>query len=756
MSTPASYPESANIFPNRPHWNEDGVWVEARRKPPICWCPEGASLETNLCEKCRAIRIRHLILCEAEGRMVDLGKLNDIVQRPDCDFCSLVALASEQTWRGKWDVAGRESTTCHFNGLEPTRQQPKGYALQLTETAPTGWQWLELELVFKGHGLNVQPAGRTFELCPKLDVEYLKTSIRNCEAVHKQCISTVQPVTPESMLIIDVDDLCIRPAPDGCRYIALSYVWGKKTGNWLTLTRDNGVSLGKKNALITASLPQTVRDTMHLTSQLGERYLWVDSLCIVQDDPVFQKQQIDIMDIIYASATMTIVAAAGDNANSGLPGVSEWSRTAKRQTIIIQDIELSNILPRLGDTAERSIWNTRGWTYQERMFSRRCIFLTEAQAFYACSQEVSYERKNRLDPTIWGVERLNAKSKANSFKDFYTKAVEEYTTRSLTSQADVLRAFQGVMNDMSRTWGQEFFFGLPNENFKDGLLWQSSGQAEKRTAKLALPSWSWASMIGPIKYSFTEQAVTLSSPLRAFWLDGQEPERFQIVWLLNVNGTDIVRIHAPPPQFPPMSGQSIKAHESLTSDQSIKIHGRLISGQSMSPLSSVECPPKLVELTLQRPGRLMFQTQHTFLKLANSVPFRTIDSWWTDYTQSIDFSSRSIASILHIGPLTDPIGFIELDRTWAEQNLTQEVGRLWEFLAIGLATTDLSDTLHRHFTMRRNINHPMVFSRNVRELVVNVMLVERVGDLSARLGVGKIYLDCWELADPEQAWVVVE
>lgn len=94
-------------------------------------------------------------------------------------------------------------------------------------------------------------------------------------------------------------------------------------------TRDCQI-VEPQNALVQARLPQTVRDAMQLCLDLGERYLWVNSLCITQDDPITQKQQIDIMDSIYASATLTIVAAAGDHADSGLPGISKWSREIKR------------------------------------------------------------------------------------------------------------------------------------------------------------------------------------------------------------------------------------------------------------------------------------------------------------------------------------------------------------------------------------------------------------------------------------------
>ncbi|CZR69058.1 uncharacterized protein PAC_18959 [Phialocephala subalpina] len=721
----ARYSDKENIFPNRPHWDEQGIWAQARNRPAICWCPKNAPPTTNLCETCQKIRIRHLILCEAEGRMVDLGKLNDIVNRPECDLCSLVTLAARQTWRGLWDEESRSSVTCYFNALDPGRQQVKGYALQVTETG-SNWQWLDFDLVFKGHDSDSMPVGKVFEISPKVDIEFLKASIRACEDMHERCMLDTKLATPDRMSIIDLHTMSIRRAPEACRYLALSYVWGKITEQWLTLKRETVKLLSHKNALVQACLPQTVRDAMQLCLDLGERYLWVDSLCITQDDPITQKQQIDIMDSIYASATLTIVAAAGDHADSGLPGISKWSREIKRQTITIQDIEISNTMPRLGDTAERSVWNTRGWTYQERMFSRRCIFLTEAQAFFACSQGVSYERK-RLIETGYGVEQLNPLIRSQTLQQFYFKAVQEYTVRNLTSHADILRAFQGIMNEMSRKYNQEFFFGLPNKNFEDALLWQHAGQAEKRTTSRNFPSWSWTSVNGAIKYSFMEKRIIDGSPIPAAWQDGEEPEQFHIDWLLNAGESKLLRINETPP----------------------------ISIRPLPPPEEV--PADLVKVALQKPGRLLFRTKHAFLSIANSVPIRTADSWWADYTQNINFSVISMASILRDGSGEDPIGFIELDKIWAQQNVPQDAGkRRWEFLAISLAATNPNDYMNLHFTMRRNIDYPMIYSRNVRQLIVNVMLVEREGEVARRLGVGKIYLDCWELIGPQNTWVVVD
>lgn len=503
--------------------------------------------------------------------------------------------------------------------------------------------------------------------------------------------------------------MSIVSAPDNCRYCALSYVWGKVVEKWFTLTRENSVSLSSKNALVGASLPQTVKDAMQLCVELGERYLWVDSLCIVQNDTIFQKQQIDIMDTIYAAATFTIVAAAGYHANAGLPGISIWQRSAQRQAITIQDIEVSNAIPVMKDTVEISVWNSRGWTYQEHMFSKRCIFLTDAQAYFACNQGVQNERPGRLVAENWSVNRYKPSRRSKDLMNAYKTNVTDYTLRSLTSQADILRAFQGVLNDMSKTFSQSFHFGLPLGNLVDALLWQPAHQAVKREAAgVVLPSWSWASINGVIKYSFVEERITPTStvPIPGFWKEGEPPELFQAV-------------------FRP----------------------------------EIDAPTLLDRFGPSTSGSLMFSTQCVNMFLKNSVPFTYKDNLWTDYTQDIDHTHISIVSILSRSdaPASDPAGFIELDKIWATDNLSDHNSQQsWNFIAISVAVMQADDIMNRFFTQRRNSNYPLVWSRNVRELVVNVMLVQWDSEVARRLGLGKIYMDFWEDANPETKIVVLE
>lgn len=150
------------------------------------------------------------------------------------------------------------------------------------------------------------------------------------------------------------------------------------------------------------------------------------------------------------------------------------------------------------------------------------------------------------------------------------------------------------------------------------------------------------------------------------------------------------------------------------------------------------------------------------MDLRNSVPYTTQDTWWTDYTEDVDLTTISMISIMLPGGGSDNLaGFIEMDKDWVEQTLRPEnEGRKWEFIAISLATSKSDDYMHMYLTQLKNRNsqgqYPLVWSRNVRQLLVNVMLIEWKGDVAQRLGVGKIFLDKWEMSEPKTKWVILE
>jgi hypothetical protein len=170
--------------------------------------------------------------------------------------------------------------------------------------------------------------------------------------------------TTPYLRVIDVLDLCIITAPSSCRYVTLSYVWGGVP--MLKLTKENKYHLSQpgslKENLIWGYIPQTIRDAITLTQQLGLRYLWVDSLCLVQDDEAELQSGISAMDLVYEESYVTIIAGAGTHAHFGLPGMRDHSRTVKQEVVeVIPGLQLAIVRP-LDRQLDASEYSRRGWT----------------------------------------------------------------------------------------------------------------------------------------------------------------------------------------------------------------------------------------------------------------------------------------------------------------------------------------------------------------------------------------------------------
>ncbi|KAM0800346.1 heterokaryon incompatibility protein-domain-containing protein, partial [Usnea florida] len=128
---------------------------------------------------------------------------------------------------------------------------------------------------------------------------------------------------PKFLRVIDVQDYCIKSvtASTNCRYIALSYVWGR--AKMVKLLYSNMESLTRKDGLLEVmdNLPQTITDAIEVVKAMGERYLWTDALCILQENTEESLEQISYMDRVFSGAICTIVAAQGATANSGIEGI---------------------------------------------------------------------------------------------------------------------------------------------------------------------------------------------------------------------------------------------------------------------------------------------------------------------------------------------------------------------------------------------------------------------------------------------------
>ncbi|PVH70734.1 heterokaryon incompatibility, partial [Cadophora sp. DSE1049] len=158
-------------------------------------------------------------------------------------------------------------------------------------------------------------------------------------------------------------------------YTALSYVW--RSSERVPATSVNNVERS-----VLTGCPKVITDSVETVLKLGFRYLWVDRLCIYQLDEEERHAQIGQMDLIYAKAQLTIIAATTDP-DVGLPGVA-GSRRKQQPNVNIGDITIASTLSHPQIIMAKSKRVTRGWTYQEGLLSRHRLIFTDEQVLFKC------------------------------------------------------------------------------------------------------------------------------------------------------------------------------------------------------------------------------------------------------------------------------------------------------------------------------------------------------------------------------------
>jgi hypothetical protein len=193
-----------------------------------------------------------------------------------------------------------------------------------------------------------------------LDFGEIKGWLRHCETKHGACNSRCQPAKPtEHFYVLDVQHRCIVKMMEACRYLALSYVWGGATQ--FLLTEDNLEKLNKTGSLSPELLGVTVQDALEVTRNIGERYLWVDTLCVIQDSKLVRQQTLQDMDKIYAQSLLTIIAGSCSTAHDHLPGVTQgrvwtpWYAKVSPALSISAHFDFEDLL-------EHTAYNQRAWT----------------------------------------------------------------------------------------------------------------------------------------------------------------------------------------------------------------------------------------------------------------------------------------------------------------------------------------------------------------------------------------------------------
>lgn len=514
--------------------NADGSYqefgpIEVEHEQWYLPSPDGSS---GLCRSCQHIDFHHLFSNEyAVGRGPTLVLQDMIRVSQTCPFCSIAVHAlrcfneNEEMQPHKDNIP----VICQITTVRKSSSLPNASCYMVL------FRKLLWQRAILGYGgfLQLLSPGASFEgrttSSSVLDVSLLKTWLQKCEEDHSDTnfspLTISRKASPQ-LRLIDVQDQCIVEKPDTVRYLALSYVWGQVSQ--LELKTTNQQDLMTTNALMRSQyrdhIPRSVLDAIHLTAMMDERYLWVDALCIIQDGPD-KAAQIQNMDRVYSSAVLTIVSCAGDNANAGLPRLEPAvvSNTSQVQrSCIIRGRVIGNVLSFADTIVNGSVWNSRAWTYQERILSRRSLFITPAQAFFECEHRVSfceetnYEAYPTSRETALGFPGiLGGSIRTNT--EVYAQAIEDFSGRRLTNAEDGIAAVQGILNVLEPRFRSKFIGGLPASEIDMALLWQPLSSIERRRNRLGdevYPSWSWAGWTGAVHYSLGAEPIS-----RVTWLD---------------------------------------------------------------------------------------------------------------------------------------------------------------------------------------------------------------------------------------------
>jgi hypothetical protein len=453
-----------------------------------------------------------------------LGSWKDVSQRQYCSLCRLVCSTAKQN-RSSNDLSGLSRVMVSLR-----RHESPIWALEvrLSRRDSFGWetpvQSKQYHQILFGEenvstsGNYLTPLDSARIIPPKMDLEIVKRWILECDSNHeKSCRDTdINIERPVNAKVIEVDTLRIIPAPTKCRYIALSYTWGGVNMDMMDCVWSNRSGVLDLTPVF-GMLPKTIRDAICLVKSLGERYIWIDSVCICQQSAHDKNEQIAQMDRIYSSAVFTIVAAAGKDANAGLPGVQERSRIPFQVTEKVGSYVLRTALlnePRNG-IIDSAPWNRRGWTYQERLLSCRCLIFTYHQVYFQCRLGTWSEDTNRIRMDVesttgtrlasWLRPQKLARIRKFSLVDPFEDFIADYTYRRFSYHSDRLKASIAVLNLFSSMYESPILWGLVERAFERFLIWDykidTSQAMPARIRRIReFPTWSWSSWSGGTTY----------------------------------------------------------------------------------------------------------------------------------------------------------------------------------------------------------------------------------------------------------------
>lgn len=779
----------------------------------------GSDTKSPLCSQCQKIDFKaifrsRIITTTAQGpeTFIVLGWLDDIGRRTTCSFCRLVRQTLQFHFKDSdltplhWKEGKPDSKRlkCFLYNDELARPEADGidgkgsegsslFYLEIS-TSPAlyrrdlySWSgrinqnWLlpKIQLISDKSSEKKLPSGHG-RIVPAKNVNFtlLNRWLSLCNHLHPELSQDTfsSPAEVFSHLrVIDVNRQCIIDAPKDCMYLALSYVWGQ--GKVLTLSRENRIALGREGGLESAMdlLPLTIRDAILLAKELHIPYVWVDSLCIIQNDEEDQRRQIGAMNHIYRSAVLTAVAAWGQDAQAGLPGVRVNSRLARQAVEEVQGLILANLLPGWRESVDLTPWNQRGWTYQEKLLANRIMIFTAEQVYFSCKHGCNFREESGNDdlskadftsiPSSQRTYSLDLRYQVN-FKT-YAMVVNEYSRRSLSYSTDGLNAISAILSTLEKPFRGAFLYGLPETAIDAALLWKPAARSHRRcdpvTRKSLFPSWSWVGWENEVEYDDCPNLC--------------EVTRSKIVWFSSFQTDGVCSgLISESCGKPPAHWPGWKNWERRVDDDDDEIYYVEIGGDPAEwfchPILPREERPSVSPMEAGS-GILQFYALSAFFEVTNQhAPLPA--SWFYNSCKSYE---HIICHLSVFNQKGDRAGAVLID-----SNMFNERGPgKYEFVVISQTTrfpstvdpswdsstqTFLPSRADRKVARepeesdsdeeedQKEVFDPRCYDNKKYWCLFNVLMIERRDGIAYRLGIGKLHIDAFDEHSPKKLIVL--
>lgn len=358
-------------------------------------------------------------------------------------------------------------------------------------------------------------------------------------------------------------------------YIALSHCWGLGVEQPIKTVRENIES--RKTGIETISLSRTFRDAIAVSRRLGVQYLWIDALCIIQDDEQDKANEIPRMHVVYEGAALTISAMSARDGRGGcwIPRrrVFELPLENGRSTRLAfhRSLELAgqhaSFLSSQPDTDLDTQYPlaTRKWALQERLLSRRVLHFTAQDLVWECRDAARCDCGTvdilYPDHTHRNIFEVLTDQSAKKFYIIFNwmQLVLQSSLADLSDETDVFPALAGLASEFSNKGLGTYCAGLWELSIPVAFCWYTSQAWSEeatnfRPSKYVAPTWSWGSVQGTLYFDALDNIdcdldrFTLVSELVCIACKPSSPDGFG-----HVQPGSYLKIYAPFCRCPPGS-----------------------------------------------------------------------------------------------------------------------------------------------------------------------------------------------------------